>query len=98
MLVAHLADLHLGRSSLGDSQGAERLNSLRQAIATLACHQPDVFLIAGDTFDSPQTEPAVIAEAAMILCGARNSCGEAIPVVVIPGNHDPADADRLWSA
>ena len=38
MLVAHISDLHLGRKSpkKGDPHGAERLNSFRQAIATLA--------------------------------------------------------------
>jgi hypothetical protein len=98
MLVAHLADLHLGRKSLGDSQGAERLNSLRQAVAALAAHRPDAFVIAGDSFDSPHVEQAVIEEAATILAAARNADGEAIPIVLIPGNHDPADADRLWAA
>ncbi len=98
MLLAHLSDLHLGRKSPGDPQGAERLNSLRQAIGTLARHQPDAFVIAGDTFDNPQTEPAVVEEAAKTLCGIRGPEREMIPVVIIPGNHDPADADRLWNA
>ncbi len=98
MLVAHLSDLHLGRSSPGDPQGAERLNSLRQAIGTLARHEPDAFLIAGDMFDGPHAEQAVIDEAAKIVRGIRNAGGEAIPVVLIAGNHDPADADRLWTA
>jgi hypothetical protein len=98
MLVAHLSDLHLGRKSPGDPQGAERLNSFRQAISTLVRYEPDVFVIAGDTFDSPHAEQAVIEEAAKILCGVGNAKGNAIPVVLIPGNHDPSDADRLWSA
>jgi DNA repair exonuclease SbcCD nuclease subunit len=97
MLLAHLSDLHLGRKSPGDPQGAERLNSLRQAIVTLARHRPDAFVIAGDTFDSPQTEPAVVEEAAKTLCGIRGAEDETIPVIIIPGNHDPADADRLWT-
>jgi DNA repair exonuclease SbcCD nuclease subunit len=98
MLVAHISDLHLGRKSPGDLQGAERLNSFRQAICTLARSQPDAVVIAGDTFDSPQAEQAIIEEAAKTLCGARNAAGDAIPVVLIPGNHDPADAERLWTA
>ena len=53
MLLAHLSDLHLGRKSPGDPQGAERLNSLRQALLTLARHRPDAFVIAGDTFQQP---------------------------------------------
>ncbi|MCI0681904.1 MAG: DNA repair exonuclease [Gemmataceae bacterium] len=93
MLVAHLSDLHLGRKSPGDAQGAERLNSFRQALTTLAGAGPDVIVIAGDAFDGPNVEPAIIDEAARSLVELRS-----IPVVIIPGNHDPADADRLWTA
>ena len=92
MLVAHLSDLHLGRKSPGDPQGAERLNSFRQALATLAAAGPDVIIIAGDAFDGPSVEPAIIDETARSLVALE------IPVVIIPGNHDPADADRLWTA
>lgn len=98
MLVAHLADLHLGRKSAGDPQGALRLNSFRQALTTLAEAGPDVLVIAGDVFDGPNVESAIIDEAAQSLAALRTAKGDAIPVVVIPGNHDPADADKLWSA
>jgi DNA repair exonuclease SbcCD nuclease subunit len=97
MLIAHIADLHLGRKSAGDPEGAGRLNSFRQALATLAGFSPDVFLLAGDTFDGPKMEAAIVEEAAHSLCGVRNKNGEAIPTVIIPGNHDPADADKLWT-
>jgi len=96
MLIAHLSDAHLGRKSAGDAQGAERLNSLRQAVGALARANPDVLLVAGDTFDSQQVEPAVVEEAAKSLAAVRNEHGALIPIVVIPGNHDPAEFDRLW--
>ena len=92
MLVAHISDLHLGRKSPGDPQGAERLNSFRQALTTLAGHSPDVIVIAGDAFDAPNVDPAIIDEVAGALVALT------IPVVLIPGNHDPADAHKLWTA
>ena len=97
MLVAHISDLHLGRPSAGDPRGAERLNAFREALTTLAGHAPDLLVIAGDVFDSPNVEAAVINEAAQSLAVIASSPGRAIPVVVIPGNHDPADANRLWT-
>jgi DNA repair exonuclease SbcCD nuclease subunit len=98
MKIAHLSDLHLGRRSAGDPNGAERLNSLRQAIAKLAPESPDAILIAGDTFDSLRIDQAVVTEAARALAKARDADGRPIPVVVIPGNHDPSDSTDLWEA
>jgi DNA repair exonuclease SbcCD nuclease subunit len=97
VIIAHLSDLHLGRKSQGDPQGAERLNSLRQAITRLTAESPDVILIAGDSFESPKVEKAVVHEAARTLDRANNGDGVRIPVVVIPGNHDPSDSDSLWN-
>jgi DNA repair exonuclease SbcCD nuclease subunit len=97
MLIAHIADVHLGRKSPGDPEGAGRLNSFRQALTVLAGFSPVAVLVAGDTFDAPRMESAVIEEAAQSLLGIRNTNGESIPTVIIPGNHDPADADKLWT-
>jgi DNA repair exonuclease SbcCD nuclease subunit len=73
------------------------LNAFRQAVAALGRCQPEVLVVAGDTFDSIDVEPAIIDEAAKTLSSVREN-GDAIPVVLIPGNHDPADADKLWTA
>jgi DNA repair exonuclease SbcCD nuclease subunit len=96
MLVAHLSDLHLGAKSVGDPYGAERLNSLRQALQTLAACKPDVIVIAGDMFDHPLIDRAVIEEAAKLVDNVGNE-RETVPVVLVPGNHDPADANILWA-
>jgi hypothetical protein len=95
MLLAHLSDLHLGRTSA--PHGAERLNSFRQALVTLSTHNPATIVIAGDMFEGPHVDSAIVEEAAKSLSAARNERGDAIPVVLIPGNHDPADAQRLWT-
>jgi DNA repair protein SbcD/Mre11 len=98
MLVAHISDAHLGRKSPGDPHSAERLNSFRQALGVLAAAGPDVLVVAGDTFDGPNVEAAVVEEAAATLNALRGTNGASIAVVVIPGNHDPAEADKLWGA
>lgn len=93
MIVAHVSDLHLGKKSPGDANGSQRLQSFRQALTALAVHKPDVLLIAGDTFDSPNLDAAIVEEAAR--CLERG--GADFPIVIIPGNHDPSDSDKLWA-
>jgi hypothetical protein len=97
MRIAHISDLHLGRASAGDPHGAARLLSFRQAVVKLAACNPDVLVIAGDTFDTPDVESATIEQGAQVLALARNDRGERIPVVLIPGNHDPVEATGLWT-
>ena len=80
----------------GDDLGAERLNSLRGAIAKLADESADVVLVAGDVFDGAHVDRGVVEVAARAFDGARKPNGEVLPIVVIPGNHDPADATPLW--
>jgi DNA repair exonuclease SbcCD nuclease subunit len=96
MRIAHLADLHLGRKSRGDTNGAGRLNSFRQGITKLTQQSPDVIVLAGDVFDSPGVDLAIVEEAAKAL--VRASTAGNTPVVLIPGNHDPSNSDRLWNA
>jgi DNA repair exonuclease SbcCD nuclease subunit len=96
MLIAHISDLHLGRKSPGDANGAERLNAFRKALATLAGFGPDALVIAGDTFDGPNVDAAIVEEAARSLARLGQD-GADIPVVLISGNHDPAEAHKLWA-
>ncbi len=94
MKIAHLSDLHLGGKSPGDPHGAERLNSFRRGLRRLAAEHPDAMVIAGDVFDSPQVDHALIEAAARMLDAALSERGT--PAVVIPGNHDPSEASALW--
>jgi DNA repair exonuclease SbcCD nuclease subunit len=97
MRIAHLADLHLGRPSPSDPRGARRLTTLRYALECVAKQSPSAILVAGDTFHSLDVEEAVILQAARLLESTRDEAGRPIPTVVIPGNHDPADATWLWT-
>jgi DNA repair exonuclease SbcCD nuclease subunit len=92
MLIAHLSDLHLGRKSSVEPLTADRLNTFRRAISRISEQQPDAIVLAGDIFDGPDVESGTVTEAAR--CLQRTG---SIPVIVIPGNHDPAEAVSLWS-
>jgi DNA repair exonuclease SbcCD nuclease subunit len=50
----------------------------------------DVVILAGDTFDSHRVPQDLIERAAAVMAAA------ATPIVVLPGNHDPAVAEAIY--
>ncbi|MBI2267759.1 MAG: metallophosphoesterase [Armatimonadetes bacterium] len=86
MKILHVADIHLGRERLSgklpDSDFAEALGHI---VNIAISENVDVFLIAGDLFDSPQIHPPALKQAITCLSPLK---GEGIPVLAIEGNHD----------
>ncbi|MBV7673562.1 exonuclease SbcCD subunit D [Streptomyces halstedii] len=87
MRILHTSDWHLGRSfhrvSLLDAQAA----FLDRLVETVARHQVDVVVVAGDVYDRavpPLTAVRLFDDALHRLAGAR------VPTVMISGNHDSA--------
>jgi 3',5'-cyclic AMP phosphodiesterase CpdA len=80
--VVQLTDLHLCRA---DAAGEERVRAAIDAVVALD-PAPDAVLVTGDLTDTGEREDA---ERAAELLGAL-----AVPVHVIPGNHDDRDALR----
>ncbi len=86
--LAHTADVHLGRAFgyLGEAAEAhqERLTRAFRRVFAQAqdCH---AVLIAGDLFDSSRVARRWIELALTVIAESR------LPVIVIPGNHDPAE-------
>src|SRR5262245_48904258 len=74
------ARLHGGDSTAGLSSV---LNAARAAGA-------DIVVLAGDTFDCHRGPPVLLERAAALISAAR------LPVVLLPGNHDPAVADAVY--
>lgn len=88
--IAHTADVHLGRafSYLGEAAQAhqERLKRAFQRVFTEAqVRDCQVVLVAGDLFDSPRVGRSWVEFALSTIAGSR------LPVIVISGNHDPAE-------
>jgi DNA repair exonuclease SbcCD nuclease subunit len=50
----------------------------------------DVVLLAGDTFDCHRLPDELIDRAAAVICAAE------LPVVLLPGNHDPVVPDAVY--
>ncbi|HEY4775233.1 MAG TPA: metallophosphoesterase [Xanthobacteraceae bacterium] len=88
VVVVHSSDLHIDHGyppGLGDATAglARVLKVAREAEA-------DLVLLAGDTFESHRQPAHLIERAAELFAGAD------IPVVLLPGNHDPATADAAF--
>jgi DNA repair exonuclease SbcCD nuclease subunit len=86
--LVHSSDLHVDDDIRPGCYNG--LIGLQAVLATAAALAADVVLLAGDTFDNPRVSRAVLAEAASLLAATR------LPVVILPGNHDPALPDCLY--
>jgi DNA repair exonuclease SbcCD nuclease subunit len=84
IVVVHSSDLHVDHdytARLHGGDGAAGLACVLKAAADLAA---DVVILAGDTFDSHRVPQDLIERAAAVIAAAQ------LPVVLLPGNHDPA--------
>jgi exonuclease SbcD len=100
MLIAHLADLHLGFRAYHrvTSRGvnvreADVARAFQEAIGQVVALRPDLVLIAGDVFHTVRPSNTAIAEAfrQFVSLSARLP---GVPIVLIAGNHDsPRSSD-----
>lgn len=74
--LAHSSDIHVD-----ERHGTAGLRAVLRTARSLGA---DLALLAGDTFETNQLLPALIEAAAAALAEAG------LPVVILPGNHDPA--------
>lgn len=103
MVIAHLADLHLGRKALSATD-ADGVNQREQDLYTVLEQttkylveevQPDVVVIAGDVYD--KTVAPIRAQHAMFAaCAQFREAG--IEMLMIGGNHDTPEAVNTMPA
>jgi DNA repair exonuclease SbcCD nuclease subunit len=88
--LVHSSDLHVDdcwRAATDDDSGA---SALAQVLVTARGLGADILLLAGDTFETNELSPSLIEEAGMLLANAG------MPVVILPGNHDPALPNSVY--
>ena len=90
VVFVHSSDLHVDEHRRVASRGGDGTAGLRSVLATARVLGADVVVLAGDTFESNQLGPAIVTRAAALLTEAG------MPVVILPGNHDPALADSVF--
>lgn len=90
VVVAHASDVHIDQSYTAQLFGGDGTGGLRAVLAAARKIEADVVLLAGDTFECHRlTEPILLQTAAAI-----REFG--LPVVLLPGNHDPAVDDAVF--
>jgi DNA repair protein SbcD/Mre11 len=98
--ILHTADVHLGAKFLGlgrrgQEQRSRLLQAFEDAVNLAILEKVDLFLIAGDLFDSNDAAKTLIAQVAYKL---QDLTAVGIPVCVSPGTHDPYGPDSVYRA
>jgi len=84
VVVVHSSDIHVDEGRGAEAREGGETGGLRAVLETARALRADVVLLAGDTFESNQLGAALIDRAGGLLADAG------MPVVILPGNHDPA--------
>ena len=90
IVVVHSSDLHLDHDYTARLHGGDGTAGLACVLAAARSVAADVVLLAGDTFDCHRLPQDLLDRAAAVIAAA------AVPVVVLPGNHDPAVPDAVY--
>jgi DNA repair exonuclease SbcCD nuclease subunit len=85
--LVHSSDLHVDDRRRAAADCAARLAAVLETARDLCA---DIVLLAGDTFETHQLSRSVIDRAGRLLADAG------LPVVILPGNHDPVFPDSVY--
>ncbi len=90
IVVVHSSDLHVDHDYTARLHGGDGTAGLACVLDAARSAAADVVILAGDTFDHHRLPQVLIERAATVIAGAG------LPVVVLPGNHDPAIGDAIY--
>lgn len=90
VVLVHSSDLHVDDSRIAAQHGGDGTGGLRAVLEFARDAGADVVILAGDTFDNHMVNAATIERAGRLLADA------AVPVVLLPGNHDPVSANSVY--
>lgn len=88
IVLVHTSDLHVDDGHKANAH--DGTEGLRSVLATAQAVGADILLLAGDTFDNHRVPEPILRRATAMLEAAG------IPVVILPGNHDPALPNCLF--
>ncbi len=90
IIVVHSSDLHVDHDYTARLHGGDGTAGLACVLGAARDLNADVVVLAGDTFDCHRLPTSLLDQAAAVFAAA--SC----PVVILPGNHDPAVGDAVY--
>jgi DNA repair exonuclease SbcCD nuclease subunit len=90
IVVVHSSDLHVDDGYTARAHGGDGTGPLRRVLQAAQAVAANVVLLAGDTFEHNRLPAALLDRVADLLQEMP------IPVVILPGNHDPAIPDSVY--
>jgi DNA repair exonuclease SbcCD nuclease subunit len=90
IVVVHSSDLHVDHDYTARLHGGDGVAGLACVLKAARGVAADVVILAGDTFDSHRVPQDLIERAAAVMAAA------ALPIVALPGNHDPAVDEAIY--
>ena len=90
IVVVHSSDLHVDHDYTARLHGGDGTAGLAAVLRAAGHAGAHVVVLAGDTFDCHRMPTDLLERAAAVISAA------ALPVVVLPGNHDPAVPDAVY--
>ena len=91
IVVVHSSDLHIDDDYTARLHGGDGTAGLSGVLSAARAARADVVVLAGDTFDCHRVPIDLLDRAAAVISAA------ALPVVLLPGNHDPAVPDAVYN-
>jgi DNA repair exonuclease SbcCD nuclease subunit len=90
IVVVHSSDLHVDHDYTARLHGGDGTKGLACVLGAAGEMAADVVILVGDTFDSHRVPAELVERAAAVIAAAR------LPVVILPGNHDPMVSDAIY--
>src|SRR5215475_3338357 len=90
IVVAHSSDLHIDHDYTARLHGGDGTAGLSGVLSAARAAGADAVVLTGDTFDCHRVPIDLLERAAAVISAA------ALPVVLLPGNHDPAVPDAVY--
>jgi DNA repair exonuclease SbcCD nuclease subunit len=89
--LVHSSDVHVDDSRIAAQHGGDGTGGLQAVLAYAREVGADAVILAGDTFDNHMVCAATVERAGRALAEAG------VPIVLLPGNHDPLTADSVYA-
>lgn len=90
IVVVHSSDLHIDAAPVLNGSNGDDTNALAAVLEAAQRVAADLVLLAGDTFDSHRQPAKLVAQVGEMIAAAS------MPVVILPGNHDPLVPEAVY--
>ena len=90
IVVVHTSDVHVDHEYSARQNNGDGAKPLAVVLRAAREVKADVVLLCGDTFDCHNIPVALVQRVADMVRAVE------IPVVLLPGNHDPAIDEAIW--